>query len=325
MKNLLLGLSTLFALNIMPSAQAQMDYQNFQKVSSFSELQYPFAMKEQALSGNVRIAYADEGKGSTTLLFVHGLGSYAPAWKKQVEALSNTYRCIAVDLPGYGKSSKYAHPESMTFFADKLAELADSLGLDEVVMVGHSMGGQISMVTALRHPDLVQKLVLVAPAGIETFTEGEKEWFRRAITPKGVLLTPLQAIETNLATNFYHMPDEAWFMVRDRYAMTGAGDEFHWYCNAITRSVQGMVNEPVYRDLPSIKQPTLVVMGASDRLIPNRYLNGGSPRSIAEEAAQLIPDARALVIKKAGHFVMFEQAEKVNEEIRTFLGGGMAN
>ena len=313
---------SIFALSATVYLQAQTDYRDFEKVGSFSELQYPFDMKEQALSGNVRIAYADEGKGSTTLLFVHGLGSYAPAWKKQVEALSAQYRCIAIDLPGYGKSSKYAHPESMTFFADKLAELADSLGLTEIVMVGHSMGGQISMVTALRHPDLVSKLVLVAPAGIETFTEGEKEWFRKAITPKGVMLTPLQAIETNLATNFYHMPDDAWFMVRDRYAITGAGDEFQWYCNAISRSVQGMVNEPVYRDLPSITQPTLIVMGASDRLIPNRYLHGGSPRSIAEEGARRIPNARAVVVNKAGHFVMFEQAEKVNEEIRGFLSGG---
>ncbi|MGB6036449.1 MAG: alpha/beta hydrolase, partial [Cryomorphaceae bacterium] len=195
----------------------------------------------------------------------------------------------------------------------------DSIGLDKVVLAGHSMGGQISIVTALSHPDRVSKLVLVAPAGIETFSEGEKEWFRDAITAKGVMLTPLDAIESNLGSNFYKMPDDAFFMVEDRYAMTGAGEEFLWYCYVIPKSVEGMVNQPVIRDLPKIKQPTLIVMGAADQLIPNRYLHGGSSAKVAEHGGELIPNARVEVIKKAGHFVMYEKADEVNPLIVNFL------
>jgi len=134
-----------------------------------------------------------------------------------------------------------------------------------------------------------------------------------------VMLTPLDAIESNLGTNFYKMPDDAFFMVRDRYAMTGAGEEFLWYCYIIPKSIEGMVNEPVIRDLPNIKQPTLIVMGAADQLIPNRYLHGGSSAKIARKGGELIPNSRVEVVKKAGHFVMYEKSEEVNSLIVDFL------
>lgn len=207
----------------------------------------------------------------------------------------------------------------MTFFADAINQFAEALNLEEIVLAGHSMGGQIAIVAALKYPDLVQKLILVAPAGIETFSEGEKEWFRNALTAKGVMLSTLQEIETNIGMNFYKMPKDSFFMVRDRYAMTGAGDEFLWYCNIIPKCVRGMVDQPVIRDLPKITQPTLTVFGDSDALIPNRFLHGGRPSSIAAKAEELIPNNRSVVIKKAGHFVMFEKADEVNGVISEFL------
>jgi pimeloyl-ACP methyl ester carboxylesterase len=269
----------------------------------------------------MEIAYMDVGSGSETILFIHGLGSYAPAWKKNIEELKSTYRCIAIDLPGYGRSSKGEYEGSMTFFSKAVISFMDEMGLDQVHLAGHSMGGQISIVTALNHPDRVDQLILVAPAGIETFTEGEKQWFRDAITAKGVMLTPLDAIESNLGHNFYKMPDDAFFMVEDRYAMTGTGEEFLWYCYIIPKSIQGMVDQPVIRDLPKITQPTLIVMGAADQLIPNRYLHGGSSAKIAEKGGELIPNSKVEVIKKAGHFVMYEKAEEVNKLFRDFLSG----
>lgn len=300
-------------------AFGQPTYKGLEKVKSFDEIEYPFPVSKISLSNDIEMAYMDVGSGNETILFIHGLGSYSPAWKKNIEELKSNYRCIAIDLPGYGRSSKGSYEGSMTFFSGKVIEFMDALGLKEVVLAGHSMGGQISIVTALAHPDRVSELILVAPAGIETFSEGEKEWFRDAITAKGVMLTPLDAIESNLGSNFYKMPDDAFFMVRDRYAMTGAGEEFLWYSYIIPKSIEGMVNEPVIRDLPKITQPTLIIMGAADQLIPNRYLHGGSSAKIAEIGGELIPNSRVEVIKKAGHFVMFEKADVVNELIADFI------
>ena len=313
------ALTLLTAIFLTLSFSAQPLYKDLEKVDSFDEIEYPYPVAKQVLSGEIQMAYMDVGSGSETIIFVHGLGSYAPAWKKNIEELKSKYRCIAVDLPGYGRSSKGEYEGSMTFFSEKLIEFMDALKIEKAVLAGHSMGGQISIVTALKYPDRVSELILVAPAGIETFTEGEKEWFRDAISAKGVMLTPLDAIESNLGHNFYKMPDDAFFMVEDRYAMTGAGEEFLWYCYIIPKSVQGMVNQPVIRDLPKISQPTLIVMGAADQLIPNRYLHGGSAAKIAEKGGELIPDSRVEVIKKAGHFVMYEKADAVNSAIRDFL------
>src|SRR5690554_6525675 len=153
-------------------------YSDLKKVNSFDEIAYPYDVQKVEISNGIEIAYMDEGQGSETIIMIHGLGSYAPAWKKTIEGLKENYRCIAIDLPGYGISTQGDFSGSMTFFADAVNEFAEALNLDNVVLAGHSMGGQFAIVAALKYPELVSKLVLVAPAGIETFSEGEKDWFR---------------------------------------------------------------------------------------------------------------------------------------------------
>ncbi|MCE2823521.1 MAG: alpha/beta fold hydrolase [Saprospiraceae bacterium] len=287
-------------------------------VSRMSDLSYPFDTHYLELSDGVRVAYADEGKGDQTILFVHGLGSYYPAWKKNVAALSKKYRCVAIDLPGYGKSSKENYSGSMRFYAGIVKEVCDKLGVQKVSLAGHSMGGQISLVAALTYPELVEKLILVAPAGFETFNKGEKEWFRQVMTADGVRITTAEQIRTNLAYNFYNMSDDARFMIDDRLAMRTASD-FPGYCYIIPQSVRGMVDEPVYDYLPLVKQPALVIFGENDNLIPNRYLHGGPTRKVAESGTARMPAAQLKMIPKAGHFVMFEQAETVNQLVADFL------
>lgn len=287
-------------------------------VSQMAELPYPFETRFLELSDGISVAYADEGKGEQTILFVHGLGSYYPAWKKNVSVLSEKYRCVAIDLPGYGKSSKENYAGSMRFYAGIIREVCDRLGIRKVTLAGHSMGGQISLAAALAYPELVEKLVLVAPAGFETFNKGEKEWFRQVMTADGVRLTTAEQIRTNLAYNFYNMPDDARFMVDDRLAMRTAAD-FPGYCYIIPQSVRGMVDEPVYDYLPQVKQPSLIIFGENDNLIPNRYLHGGPTRKVAEDGASRMPAAQLKMIPKAGHFVMFEQAATVNQLVMDFL------
>lgn len=317
MKKSILFLSSIFLLTAV--LKSQINYKELQKVSSFDDIDYPYETKKQPLSNGIEIAYMDEGQGEKTILFIHGLGSYAPAWKKNIETLKANFRCIAVDLPGYGKSSKGSYSGKMSFFADQLKSFLDSLNLDKVSLAGHSMGGQISTVFALKYPEYVDQLILIAPAGVETFSEGEKDWLRNALSAKAILFTPLHAIESNLGSNFYKMPEDAFFMAIDRYAITGCGEDFYWYCNIIPKCVNGMVDEPVVRDFKKLSMKTLVVFGEADQLIPNRFLHGGPTRKIAEKAAQLIPNSQAEVIPKAGHFVMFEKSEEVNNLIVDFL------
>ena len=312
MKKLLFALAAVFALSACSAPKGIAPLQHM------DDLSYPYAVKKQALSDGIQVAYADEGKGAQTIIFIHGLGSYLPAWKKNIEGLKDRYRCIAIDLPGYGKSSKGKYEGSMTFFAKVVGEFIDSLGLGPVTLAGHSMGGQIALVAGMAYPDKVSKLILAAPAGFETFNKGQREWFRDVITPTGVKLTPVEQIKVNLAYNFYRVPKDAEFMITDRIAMRSAAD-FDAYCYSIAQSVMGMVDEPVYEFLPQIKQPALIIFGQNDNLIPNRYLNPGKTETVARDGAGRIPNAQLHLLPKTGHFVQYERAGEFNRLVQEFL------
>ncbi len=292
-------------------------YGNLTKME-FDELDYPFPVNYLKIDDGRSIAYVDEGKGKHTIIFVHGLGSYLPAWKKNIEVLKKDYRCIAIDLPGYGKSSKEIHSGQMEFYADVVNEFAAKLGINKFVIAGHSMGGQIGMVTALKYPNVISGLILVDPAGFEEFHEGQKQWFREVMTVEGVALTSNHQIRTNLYSNFYNMPDDAEFMITDRIALKGAKD-FENYCYAVVQSVKGMVDQPVIDQLQNITQPVLIIFGKNDQLIPNPYLNPGFTEDIARSGHTKIPKSKLVLIDNCGHFTQFEKPNQVNEEIRNFL------
>ena len=287
-------------------------------VQSFDDLTYPFPTMKAKLQDGLEVAYFDEGKGPEVILFIHGLGSYAPAWKKNIEALKEDYRCLAIDLPGYGKSSKGKYEASMTYYATVVKDFLGALGIEKATLAGHSMGGQIAITTALAYPDLAERLILIAPAGFETFHKGERQWFREVLTPRAVKLTSVEQIRENMAWNFYELPPDAEFMITDRIAMRSASD-FDAYCYIIPECVKGMVNQPVFDELPNVRQPALAIFGQQDNLIPNRFLHGGDTEDIGQQGVAQMPNARLLMVDKAGHFVQFEQAATVNDAIKGFL------
>lgn len=282
------------------------------------DIDYGTSVQYVKLHNDIDLAYTDQGTGSETMLFIHGLASYIPAWKNNIPTLQENYRCIAIDLPGFGKSSKGNYPVSMDFYADVIRDFCQKLNINTINIAGHSMGGQIAIATALKYPSLVSKLILIAPAGFETFNKGEKQWFRDVMTVDGVKLTTAEQIKTNYAYNFYNFPKEAYFMIEDRLNIRKAAD-FEAYCYHVTQGVHAMVNGPVFEFLPQVKQPTLCIFGANDNLIPNRYLNGGPTSKYAKAGAQRMPNCTLHLVKKAGHFVMFEQANEVNALIQDFL------
>ncbi len=259
----------------------------------------------------------DEGRGDVVLL-IHGLGSNAKGWSRNIPALAADHRVIAVDLPGYGYSDKGAYKYSMSFYATVLTELLTVLGIDEAAFVGHSMGGQIAMVAALEHPERVAKLVLVSPAGFETFTDGEGDWMRRAVSAEFVKDTTIRGVAVNLASNFHDKPAEADFMITDRIQVRGASD-FDDYCYAVSLNVAAMLDGPVYDRLGEITQPALVLFGENDNLIPNRYLHGGRTRDVAEDGASRLPDAELVMLPSCGHFVQFEKPAETNAAVLAFL------
>lgn len=313
MRNIKITISILLASLLIACSP----YGNLSKME-FEDLQYSYEVHKVKLDDGRTIAYVDEGSSDEVIIFVHGLGSYLPAWKKNIEGLKNDFRTIAIDLPGYGKSSKELHPGTPEFYADVITQFMDKLGIEKANISGHSMGGQAAIAMALKYPERVKQLILVAPSGIEEFTEGQKEWFREVMTVQGVKLTPVNQLRANVYANFYNMPEDAEFMITDRIAFRDA-EQFENYCYIVVQSVNGMVDQPVEHLLDRITQPTLIVFGENDNLIPNPFLNPGFTREIGEKGKKLIPNSELVMIPKCGHFLQFEKPEVFNKAVREFL------
>ena len=137
-------------------------------------INYHYQENRVELPDNCKIAYIDEGKGEKTILFIHGLANYAQCWKRNIDFLKHHYRCIAIDLPGNGLSDHNHHSFGMKFFANCIGNFISALKLKKVYLAGHSMGGQVALTTALQFPQLIEKMVLCAPAGFEKFTAMDK-------------------------------------------------------------------------------------------------------------------------------------------------------
>lgn len=311
MRNKLILLSiTLFSF-IMSKAQDK----------TIAEIIKPYSFETQyvTLQDSIKVAYVDEGKGEHTLIFIHGLATYLPSWKKNIPQLSKKYRCLAVDLPGYGRSSKADYAGDMTFYCNIIHEFIIALKLKNVTLVGHSMGAQISITTALKYPKAISSLVLAAPAGFETFDTKEAAWLKSMFNPQAVAAATPEQLRFNYSLNFYNMPTDIEFMIEDRIDMTEAKD-FELYCSTITKGVYGMLDEPVFSKLTELKQPVLVVYGTNDALIPNQILHKGTTtKQVAEKGMEKLPNATLKMIPECGHFVPFEKADIFNKMIVDFL------
>lgn len=288
----------------------------------FEQIEYPFETQHVTLENGTEVAFIEQGKGKRrTLIFVHGLGSYAPAWKKNISELSKKYHCVALDLPGYGKSAKSNDWDyNMSFFAETIRDFVLKQNYGKVVLVGHSMGGQVSMTFALNYPDLLEKLILIAPAGLETFNEQEGTMLRNFTKPEMIAATPKNKVEENLKMNFVNFPEDAQFMLEDRLKMMEETEEFQKYSVAVSKCVAGMLDQPVADKLPGIRKPVLILFGAEDKLIPNPYFHPQlTLDDLLKEARTQMPMVRGQLIEGGGHFVNFEQAKAVNKAIRKFV------
>lgn len=279
----------------------------------------PDSLRFATLSSGVRLAYTDEGAGDTTLVFLHGLGSNHKAWRKNTSVLNQYFRCIALDLPGYGDSDKGDFAYDMTFFAQSVRDFVQVLGLKKVVLVGHSMGSQIALHCALQDTARWEKLVLLAPAGFETFTEQERAWFGMVYTPAVLRATPPEQIRRNFEINFFKFPADAEFMIQDRLALRET-PAYEGYCNMVPKCVAGMLTEPVFEKLPQVRTPALVVYGERDYLIPNQLLHKGmTTRQVAETGQARLAGSMLRMLPDCGHFVQWEAAATVNEAVMRFV------
>ena len=247
---------------------------------------------------SVRLAYTEAGEGNPlTLIFIHGLGETMQTWTKNIEGLKNQFHCIAIDLPGHGQSQSRDYPYTPYSFAETISDFIKQHNLQQVILIGHSLGGQIAILLSISKPALVYKLILIAPAGFEEFSDSSKRWMREQAK--------------NYANSMQGF-DFASFLPGYKSSIQPA--------KIYLATINGMINEPVFDHLKLITQPTLIIFGEEDALIPHRILNPSlTQASVAESGAKEIKGSKLVLFPNAGHYVHIEKTGEVDREIEGFV------
>ena len=273
------------------------------------------------LPSGLTLHYHEAGDPSLdTVLLLHGGGPGASAWSnfgRTMGALSDRFHVLAVDQPGFGRSSKPAEfdKQFFTYSADALAELLDHLGIARAHCVGNSLGGGTAVRLALNHPDRAGRLVLMAPGGLglNVFapdpTEGIKKLYAFG-APPGPSKEKLADFLRTLVFDASMITDE---LVDERYQFA-ADPETLASMKAMGMSFMrpGAAEEAMlWREAYKLRQRVLLVWGREDRVNP---LDG------ALAALKLIPRAQLHVFGGCGHWAMLEKFDEFNALTAEFLG-----
>lgn len=265
------------------------------------------------------IAYTESGHNAKVILFIHGMGCDSSIWMGITAKLSKNYRCIAIDLPEHGNTKSASKDFTLTEFAEKVVEfiLEKELNQTNLHLVGHSMGAQLSIILAIRFPTLFQSLILLAPAGVESYSKREL-----SIIEASTQVFPFFNNEEQMKT----LLNYSWFNNNEQQLNSylkhlGAQANFSYqhYFNTLKKSVLAMLKEPVDGFLKSISIPTLLIFGEEDKMIPNPVTKRSKTIEIAKNAQKQINDSSLIMIPKKGHFLPFEAENECAKAILEFL------
>ncbi|KQM30477.1 alpha/beta fold hydrolase [Sphingomonas sp. Leaf10] len=289
------------------------------------------ALRRIALSTGVSLDVAVAGNpGAPAMIFLHGFPESHRTWRHQLSEFARDHQVIAPDQRGYARSDKPATVADYApdrIVADLIA-LANALGVGRFTLVGHDWGGAIAWMAALRHPDRIERLIILnAPHPLifqrSLFDDPDQRAasqyitkFRDTSIDRGLIGSGLEHF---FATGFAKLvtrtivgADKAAYL--DEWSQPGAMTAMlNWYrASAIIVPAPGETPErPAWLDasFPPVTQPTLVIWGTRDKaLLPVQV----------EGLETVVPDLTVVKVD-AGHFVPWEAPEAVNEAIRDWL------
>ena len=284
-------------------------------------LKVPKTTAQYGLRDDTSVCYVELNPSSkTTLVFLHGLGSYLKFWRYQLDDFAaKGYRVVAIDMIGYGKSDKPgSFPYSTEAMANVVHEVLKALSVEDPVLVGHSMGGQVALSYAIRYPTDLKGLVLTAPAGFEKFSDKEKAWFNSVFSTALIKGSSEQVIWRSIRrNNFFRWKSDYEWLIEERVRTAKTAD-FDRYAYANVKSVQGLANNDFVRNnLDKVSVPTLIIHGDKDRLIPNPYMHPGT-NPFADGHAK-IRGSSLVTLEDCGHTVQMDCSAAYNEKVKSFL------
>ncbi len=273
-----------------------------------ADAQVQLAAGDVEETGGPQLAVADvegrtitatlSGAGPETVVLVHGFGGDKNNWAFVQDALSNTYRCLAIDLPGHGSSDKDVGDGSLEHLASVFSGWLEQMENGPVHLVGHSLGGAVAVAVARSRPDQVRSVTLVAPAGLGSPPDVEylrgfaEATARRELNP---LLSRLFADKR--------------FVTRQMTEDLLRYKRIDGVSQALRQLLQTLLDGDrqaldLIGTLGELAVPVVLVWGAEDRVLP------------APDVSGLPPRVSAHVVPGVGHMVPIEQPAQVVDAVR---------
>jgi len=269
-----------------------------------------------------RVHYRRAGEGEPVLL-LHGIAHSCRAWDRVVVPLAERYDVIALDLPGCGLSDKPDTDYSLGSQAVALRFVLDELGLDVVTAVGHSLGGGVAMTLSYHYPERVGRLALVSSGGLgrelhPIFRMATLPWAPEYVM-RGIF-HPLARMPRNALTTmvtraagdpFFFNP-EGHRAEMEELLQTMEQPEAQRAFLSMLRSASSVAGQAVSAldRLGLASFPILIVWGRDDHVFPVRH---------AERAAQVVPEAKLVIIEECGHFPQIEATSTFTNELLDWL------
>src|SRR5436305_2882229 len=255
---------------------------------------------------DINIAYDDHGMG-LPVLFLHAFPLNRNMWEGELTTLlsEERYRLVALDWPGFGESDIVADVSTMELFADCVAGLMDTLGMQSAILCGLSMGGYAAFAFLHKYPQRVAGLILAdtRPGADTPEAQANRENVAQIAETQGTgAIADLQVPRLLSEYTRQHHPEVE---IRVRQMIEAATVQ------GTAAASRGMARRADSTELlAGITCPTLVIVGEQDAL---------TPPSVAQEYAAQIPGAQLVVITNAGHLSNLEQPEAFLQAVRGFL------
>lgn len=240
------------------------------------------------------------------IVMIHGFGGHTFSFRHQLAAFGSDYRCVAIDLKGFGYTQRPpAGDYSLTAQAHLVLGTMDALGIEKATLIGHSMGGEVVMRVAASAPERVEKLILAASVPGDRLPTLPRLGFARPVAMASARLLALAAWRNM----FYDRTKLDTKAIRDAYVAThrieGTQDAL-WEMYADARK-----DKPI--QYKRITAPVVILWAERERILP-------FPSRSLKLLQKHFPDAEIVPIPHTGHLLLEENPAAANAAIRRFLG-----
>lgn len=254
------------------------------------------AVKSDVYSGGVKINYTVTGQGSPALVFVHGWCCDGEVWKYQVPYFSKNHTVVTIDLGGHGQSGHNRDDWTMEMFGGDVKAVVDVLGLDKVILIGHSMGGPVIVAAERLMPEKVVALV-----GADTFHNIEQ----------GYTGEQMNQIIANMERDFKNEMDK---FVRNMFPASADADLVDWVAAKMVLAdpnvaIGSLKSLGAYSMIEPLSETDVPVYSISADFWPTDF----------EVNRKYVKSFEVKMINGVGHFVMLEAPDEFNAYLEQII------